>query len=97
VRQTKESEIQKVKFQKAISAEPTDGLLLAILLPNQQRLTRKFAVDWKGQVVIDWVETVYGIEKELILRQSIGEVLNPLKTLEEQKISSRTLFNLLLK
>jgi hypothetical protein len=89
----------KIVERKEVRREPADGLLLAVLLPNQQRKVRKFNANWKWQIVIDWAASIqsYGDERVIVLRQPTGEVLDPVRTLEEQSIIARTVFNVLVK
>jgi hypothetical protein len=78
--------------------EPADGALLAIVLPSQKRIMRKFAKESKGAVVVDWAaanEELLGAGDSLPLafevRQATGKVVIPDQSLVEQGIVGRTL------
>jgi hypothetical protein len=49
--------------------------------------------------MIDWAASIQpeGDEREIVLRQPTGQVVDPVRTLQEQNIVARTLFNLLFK
>lgn len=110
LRAAKEMELKKEKVdpKKAIleaasrlPPEPEDGVALAVVLPSHKRLARKFARTAKGEDVVTWVsaqEELLNLEDpvKFELRQAAGDIITKDKTLEEQGIVRRTLFNVVL-
>ena len=73
--------------------EPAEGLVLAVTTPDQKRIMRKFDKGDKGEIVKLWVASSESIFQEFELRLPGGSALEDEKTLEEQGIKGRTLFN----
>ena len=110
LRIAKERELEKAKLdpRKAIleaasqlPPEPEDGIALAVVLPSHKRVTRKFATTAKGADVVIWVASQEELLGEcepvkFVLRQAAGDVIIQDKTLDEQGITRRTLFNVVL-
>lgn len=110
LRAAREMELKKEKVdpKKAIleaasrlPPEPEDGIALAVVLPSHKRLARKFSRTAKGEDVVTWVsaqEELLNLEDPLKfeLRQAAGDIITKDKTLEEQGIIRRTLFNVVL-
>jgi hypothetical protein len=80
--------------------EPKDGLILAVMLPNQKRIVRKFAPGRPGIDLFDWVaaqDEMIGGDGEMPLNFDLRSVtgVSVVKglSLEEQGISGKTIFN----
>lgn len=99
-----ESDPRKAILEKAaaLAPEPENGITLAVVFPSQKRLSRKFAKDTKGEDVVIWTAAQddlleYGSNPiEFELRQPGGAAIIQDKTLDEQGITGRTLFNVVL-
>jgi hypothetical protein len=83
-----------------LGAEPDDGLTLAVVLPNQRRILRKFDRSRPGSDVFDWVaaqEEMIGGEMEMPrnfdLRSVTGVPIVKESSLEDQGIAGRTIIN----
>ena len=76
--------------------EPADGIVLAVLLPTQKRITRKFDKSEKGENLKVWVAATEDIVKDFELQLPAGAVLDEEKTFDEQGIKNRSLFNVVM-
>lgn len=79
-----------------LGPEPSDGILLAVNLPDQSRVSRKFAVSDPGSTVISWVRVTGGISSRFQVVRAGGGLLIDVDSLETQGIKGRTLFNVVL-
>lgn len=102
--ESQENTIEKKPSETKISLpdledEPPDGLLIAVQIPEQPRISRRFNPDSSAQQVFIWVASRPELAKkeldfhgfELIGPQNTS--LDSSRTLSEQNVANRTIFN----
>ena len=90
----------KEKFRE-IGEEPSDGLLLAVTLPDSTKITRRFAPNSLGNDVYIWVSSIDSMIESghhfcgFNLVGPKGAIIEYDKSLHDQNIESRTMFSVL--
>ena len=91
--------IEKIKeMASKLPPEPETGIIIAVVLPNQKRITRKFDPKELGMDVFTWVssdDSIINDETYVVgydLQSAFLPNLDPEKSLSEQGIKGRVLF-----
>ena len=97
-------EYEKIKeAAKRLPPEPKTGITIAVVLPNQKRIIRKFGPDELAQNIFTWASTEESLIKDDIYPKDFDLIcpfsppLDPAKTLSEQGIKRSVLFNVQIK
>ena len=84
------------EFEK-MGKEPTNGFRIAVKLPNNKRVVRRFTADMFGKDLYTWINAQEGMfdeqQSELIeyILKNTSSPIEPEKTLKDQNITSNTL------
>lgn len=100
INKEKEDALNKLKaMQEQFNRmkEPETGIAVAVVLPNQERITRKFDENQFGKEIYTWVgvqkvmikDDIYPIPFSVVM--PLGEVLDREETLEKQGLKRRVL------